>query len=292
MKNFSHAININKGDNYLFNHTECDWAALRIGSLINIDNDQHFYTIGAVEPFNYITDFTIENTVENNDLIVNGNIENYLMLDDIIKVSYKEYELLTIKNILNKGQGYKINDILSCNGGNLSINIVNNASKNTLLKVEEVDNNGGIVKLSIIHKGLYINPPDNINNLIGGSGLNAQISLEYVVIPNRTMIDKQVLSVINSGPNTIVEIYGKMPEGVKNGKLSFSKYKAYLTSNYVGENKRNSNYHINRDVSPYLGLPLLLKGSNKSEEFYNHTILEIDKKLKDLQNQIDELKKK
>lgn len=285
MKNFSHSININKGDNYLFNHTECDWSAMRINSLINIDNDPNFYVIGNIEPFNYIVDFT----VENDDLVVNGNIENYLILDDIITVSYKEYETLAIKSFINNGSGYKVGDILSCSGGTTSLNIIDNTSQGAIFKVEEADSNGKVTKLNIINKGLYITSPDTNNKLIGGNGQNIEVNLEFIVNPNRKMVEKQVLSAINSGPNTIIEVYGGVPKEVISGKLSLSKYKAYLISNYVGESKRNVSYHINRDNSPHLGLPLLVKNSNKSEEFYNHTILMLDRKLKELQDRIDKL---
>jgi hypothetical protein len=47
-----------------------------------------------------------------------------------------------------------------------------------------------------------------------------------------------------------------------------NKFKAFLTSNYVGETKRNMEYHVLRDFSPHFGLPLLVKGGNKLEETY------------------------
>ena len=288
MKHFSHTINVTQNNNYVINHTECDWSTLRIGSLINIDTDQHFYSIGSVEPFNFIIDFE----VSNDNIIVNGNIEEYLMLDDIITISIKEYELLAIRSITNPGIGYKVGNILSCAGGSVSVDIFDNSQKHALLKVEEVNPDGGINKLSIVNKGLYVIAPDNNNYVSGGGGNGACIAFEYVLNPNRKMIDKQVISVTQSGHNSIIEIDGYLPGGTINGKLSFSKYKAFLTSNYVGKTKRGVPYHMNRDTSPHLKLPLLLKGSNKGEEFYNHSILEMDKAIKNLQSQIDELKAK
>jgi hypothetical protein len=84
---------------------------------------------------NFITDFVIED----NKLKIEGNYEDYFIFDDIITISYKEYELLTILMVIKEGQGYKVNDILSLDGGVLSVNIIDNQSQNTTLQVEEVD---------------------------------------------------------------------------------------------------------------------------------------------------------
>lgn len=287
MKNFSHSINVNNNSNYIINHTECDWSAMRKNSLISIGNDMHFYTIGHVEPLNVICDFS----VLGNDVVLNDNLEENFIIGDTVTISYKEYELFGITSIINKGQGYKIGDILSPDNGIVSNNIFDNTMYYTNLKVADIDGDGGILKLDIQDNGRYIEPPQNSSSLSGGNGSNAQIFLSYRVINNRKMVDKQVISCKYNNGITSVELDSSLPSGVKDGKLSMRKFKGWLTSNYIGQTQRDIKYHVVRDATPFLGMPFLSKNSNKNEEFYNHTILQLDHKLKDLQRQIDELKK-
>lgn len=283
MKNFSHSINVDKDKNYVISHTESDWAAMRNNSLISIDDDAHFYTIGNTKQLNFIADFEITN----NNLIISGNYEHYFLKDDVLTVSYKEYELLTIKSIINNGNAYKIGDILSCSNGQLSVNIFDNSKNSTTFQVEEVDGNGGIIKLKIINKGIYIIPPEETNTLVGGNGNSAVISLGFIIINNRRMIDRQVANARNDQSNTIIELNDYLPAGVNSGKISMSKYIGYLTSNYIGNTKKNSKYHITRDKTPHLGLPFLSKNSQKNDEFFNHVILELDKKIQELESRLD-----
>lgn len=288
MKNYGFNININKNSNAVIGHTEANWHTLKKNSLINIGNDAHFYTIGKVDPLNFISDFV----VEDNNLLINGEYENYFLADDVVIISYKEYELLTIKNITNKGIGYKIGDILNFTGGELSINVIDNKSHPTLLKVEEIGNAGCINKLSIFQRGVYLKFPNKLNTLNGGSGSGAEIDTESNIITNRKMIERQVIRAESRNNQTLVQINYPLPSPIKEGKLSFNKHIAYLTSNYVGEDSRNTEYHILRDSTPHLGLPILLKNSNKSTEYYNHTIQLLDKEIKDLKNRLDKLEKR
>jgi len=283
MKNFGYNINVDKNSNVVIGHSEVDHSSVRINSLINIGGDSHFYTVGAIEELNFIIDFIVEGAT----LIIDGNYENYFLLDDVLTISYKEYELLTILNIKNKGSNYKTGDTLSLDGGIMSKSVFDNTTQPTILKIEEIDSSGGINKLSIINKGSYLNFPEKNNMLKGGSGSGANILIESNLNPNRRMIERQVASSKNSGPNTIIGLGYKLPPEIKEGKLSVNKYKIILTSNYVGETKRNAQYHIIRDYSPLLNLPLVIKGSNKLEESYNFSILKLEKKIKELEDKIN-----
>lgn len=287
MKNFSHAINVTNNNNYIISHTESNWSHLRPNSLISIDDDRHFYTIGQIEEVNFIVDFKYDNYC-----ILDGEHEELFLMNDILTISYKEYQISTIIDIISGGQRYQIGDLLSIDGLTLSIDVFDNKKETFLTKVEEVDGNGAITKLSIVNKGKYINSASTEQSLTGGKGNGAKISCLFTALSNRKMIERQNIEAINKNGHTYITLSDKLPMGVTEGKLSFNKHKAYLTSTYIGSTKRNSKYHISRDYTPFLNLPLLAKNSNKNEEFYNHAILEIDKKLRDMQAQIDILKSK
>jgi hypothetical protein len=54
--------------------------------------------------------------------------------------------------------------------------------------------NGGIKKLKILNKGLYLQFPEKINDLKGGKGNNAVIHIESNLIKERKMIERQIIS--------------------------------------------------------------------------------------------------
>lgn len=285
MKNFGFTVNIDNNSNAIIGHSEAEWKHIRNNSLISIDNEPTFYTIGRVEPLNFIADFI----VSNNNLVIPGNHEHYFIYDDILTISYKEYELLAILEVVNKGANYHQGDILSLDGGIVSMNIVDNTSHATLLRVEEVSADGQINKLSVIHKGIYLQFPNKVNKLKGGHGQGAEISVESSLINDRKMIERQVIAAENEEAVTKIQINFPLPASVTQGKVSVSKYIGYLTSTYVGPTKRDVPYNITRDFSPVLGLPLLVKGSNKIEETFNYTILKLEQKIRELESKITSL---
>ncbi len=287
MKYIDNVININKGNNFIISHSDSDWNYLREGMSINIGNDAIFYTIGNKEKINFIQEFK----KETKGISIDGNWEYLFLIGDSINLSYKEYELLTIKNIINKGENYKDGDLLSLNGGSLSINIFDNTSNSTLLKVESVNGNGGIEKLSVIHRGKYICFPNTSNSILGGHGQNAIIDIESKIIESRTIVERTILSIKNIDYKTIIELSYPIPENIQEGKISVTKWKAYLSNNYIGETQKNVSCNIIRDSTPYLELPLLLKNSNKTEEIFNHSIKKIDSEIKLLKDQLEELRK-
>lgn len=288
MKNFDFTVNVEYNSNTVVSHCDSNWSNIKNNSLISIDNDGIFYTIGKIESLNLIEDFTLDN----NKMVINGNYENIFMIDDTVNISYKEYELLTIKSIVNKGINYKINDVLTLSGGLLSLDIINNKSEITTFRVEEIDINGGINKLKILNKGIYIKFPEKENILSGGNGENCKISIEDKLINNRNIIERQVISADIHNGNTYIELNYKLPDNIINGKLSINKYIAKLTSNYIGKDKKNVGYSIIRDYTPEIELPLVIKGTNKMEESYNFSMIRIDKELQEIKKLIKVLQSK
>lgn len=285
MKPFTHTININNNSNYIIGHTESDWSVLRNGSLISIDDDNHFYHIGDVKKINLIVDFD----VINDSLVLNGDLEENFIHNDVITISYKEYELLAIKSIVSAGSRYKVGDILYPSDGLASSDVVNNYTLNSKITVEEVDSNGGIKNLSISKSGNYIIIPSEINKISGGSGNDASLSLQFSLSKDRKMLERQIVGASSSNNQTALKLNYPLPNGVNNGKLSMNKFKAILTSTYIGANKRDCKYHISRDFTPHLGLPLLSKNSNKNEELFNHIILSLDERIRRLEEKISKI---
>lgn len=288
MKQLGFTVNINNNSNILIGHSESDWSVLRDGDLVIIDTNKSFYTIGNTEKVFFIQPFK---KLNNNQISINGTWEHFFLPDDILNITYKEYELLTIKQIINPGKNYKIGDIVSLSGGILSINSFDNSTQASLFKVENINSEGGITQLSILNRGCYISFPDHINDIKGGNGMGATIFIEEKLIESRKTLERQVESVKEWGADTIITLNYHLPESIIDGKVSVQKWKLYLTSNYSGETKRDVSYQIIRDLTPVLKLPFVVKNSNKLEEAYNYSIKRLDQEITNLTQQIEEIKK-
>ena len=288
MKHFGFSINIDKNSNTLISHGGSNWSALREGSLVNINNSNHFYTIGNKESINVIKSFK---NVNGHNIEIDGNYENLFLDNDLINLSYREYTLFIINNIVNGGKGYKKGDILAPSDGQLSINSFDNSSEICALEVKETDGNGTILKLNISKNGRYLYPPTYSNQVKGGSGNGAQIFLKFNTIDSKKNLERQIIKCVNQEYRTLITLNYPISVFILNGELSINKWKAYLTSNYVGENVRNGSYHIVRDYTPHHQIPLMTKGTAKIEETYNHGVHEFDKIIKNLTERINELEK-
>lgn len=289
MKQFGFTLNIDNKSNIIISHAEADWSFLRHGDLIIIDDDKIFHTVLSREKMMFIQPFE---KIENNKIAINGNYEFIFIVDDILNLSHKEYELLTVKSIIDKGENYKKDDIISLSGGTVSVDIVDNSSETTLFKVEQVDAHGGVLKLNIINKGLYSQFPEKENLIHGGSGKNLKISVEEKITDSRKLIERQVTNVEQNGARTILSLNYSLPDSVVNGKVSVQKWKAVLASEYLGESKRNVEYTVVRDSTPYLHLPLVVKGSDKLVESFNDALKKIDSEISRLKSEIEKLKPK
>jgi hypothetical protein len=79
--------------------TEAEWHNIREGSLIQFGEQTSFYTIVAAEPFFYIKAFKRKEDYS----IEVKDASNNLMAGDEISLSFKEYEVLEVKDVTPDG---------------------------------------------------------------------------------------------------------------------------------------------------------------------------------------------
>jgi hypothetical protein len=283
MKSFGYTLNILNNSNRAVSSSESDWSAIREGSLVCFGEDEVYYITAKTNPFFYIKEFEV---LDGARIVIKDNVDINLVINDVLDVSYKEYELVTIYKTLNAGQGYKAGDLLYAKGGLPSTNVVDGQKIYTVLKVEEVSSEGAITRISISNKGKYITVPhETVITTEGGSGKNAEFEIEYKTVDNRTILERDIVSIV-TGPETIITLNYPLPEGVKSGKLSVHKWEMFLTTNYSGKSKLNADYNVVRDYTPNYNFPFLVKGNLSPEVVFNHAMSLIDKKLKELEDKI------
>lgn len=265
--------------------TESDWSHVRPGSLFKFFSDDVFYTVGSRDCFFYARDFSV---LSPKQIRIESNTGIILQKNDTLTISYKEYELLCLIEIIEGGKGYKKDEIISVEAGTLSKSIDSGLSQPCLFKIIEVDENGKILVLGPESRGIYIDilkeTPFKVRD---GSGSEAILGLQFRTLDDRKIIERTITLVQLFDNYTILTLDYPVSEGLKNGKFSTNKWKIFLTGNYLGKDKINEEYEISRDFTPNLKLPLLSKGSLNHEEIFNRSMTILDGKIKELEGKIN-----
>ena len=266
---------------------DANWASIRPDSFIKFGKDAACYTVAKAESFFYIKDFTTDGS---NRILVNDDIGINLTHSDIIDISYKEYELLTVIKPLSGGAGYSVGNKISLDGGVSVQDAVSGINSNSTFVVSHVDANGGITQIKLESKGRYVICPPKECGVIGGNGSGAILLTDYKLLDSRALVERSILDAQHNGAQTTLVLDAPLPNGVTEGKLSLEKWQLFLTGNYVGETKVNVVYTVSRDFTPNFKLPLLLKGSNSPEVTYNQAIKIIDEEMQSMWEDIEKIK--
>ncbi len=281
--NSSFSVSIASNTNRLVSSSNDNFGGCRPGTYIKLGDEDNLYSIFKTSNFFYIKDFELFNS---KTLRVLENTEINLQPEDTIKIIYDEYELNSVLNIKDGGKFYNQNDILTVIGGELSIDIREGFGYPTKLKVEEVDDNGKITKLSLLNKGKYIVYPTGEIEVNSTSGLNAKLELKYSIIDARAILNRVIKSIQFKNNETYLELDYSLPLGIKQGKLSVEKWEIILNNTFLNPTQYGIKYKMFKDFTPELNLPLLAKGSNCFEILYNESMIKLDSKIKEIENKI------
>lgn len=279
-------ISILKNTNRAVSCSNADFTSIRPGSFIKFGNDSVFYTVAQSKAFMYIRDFE---AVDPFTIKVNGEVGVDLLESDDLTISYKEYELLTTTPV-NRGTGYTLNDILLVEGGTPSVDVATGGQNITQFKVAQVGPNGEILQVALENRGKYLTEPPFEAALIGGKGQGAIFQLTYKLIDVRTTVERTIQNITRNPNETLISLHYPLPAGVFEGKVSSQKWELILTSNYGNESKLDTNYTLTRDFSPIYNIPLLSKGTVNPELIANQALLAIERKIKELEDQIKALR--
>jgi hypothetical protein len=142
-------------------------------------------------------------------------------------------------------------------------------------------------------KGVYSKAPENLSNLLGGTGSGATVEIETQLLEDRSMEERSIKDIYFHGETTRVKLNHPLPPRVYQGKISVNKWQLTLHMNYAGESRFNASYKIIKDYTPYCSLPLLADDmKNASYILYNRSMNVLDEKIKRQEEQIKELEDK
>ncbi len=288
MKTNTGSASIIHGTNKLISSSHSDFSTIRAGSFIKFTKDTNHYIAGQISPLFFLVEFK---KIGDRQIEINGDTGININIFDSVTISFKEWEIQSVINLTNPGKGYNQGDILILDGGKSYINVQDNLRQFGKIKVESVDENGSINRFSVVEKGRYSEIPNGLVKLLGGKGENAEANILFKNCDNRVVLERDVENVQFDGQKTIITLTYNIPPEIELGKVGVNKYGMILTSNYEEQTKINEKYEITRDFTPYLGLPLLTKGSLTPDLVINQIAILIDKKFKDQDEKIAKMAK-
>lgn len=274
--------------NKLISSSESSWGSVRENSLVRFLEDDSYYTVGSISEFLYIKDFQ---TITDKVIKVSSEPNINFGEGESIKISYKEYEILTL-DLISSGDGHKVGDIVYCDEYAVK-DVQTGITEMAEFWIVSVDENGKVKQLKLKSPGRFIRdlPPEVY--LKSSSTFKSPLIVKPMtkVVDSRYPIEKTIISIENNQSNFLIKLDSALPDGVSNGKISVEKWQALLTSNYVGSSKILKDIEFIRDFSPYLKIPLIAKNNPNPEIVYNAAILKVDKELKRLSDEISKYKR-
>ncbi len=184
-----------------------------------------------------------------------------------------------IEEILDKGINYHIGEELQIIGGTLNIDISSGIVLPTILQVNEIDSNGGILQLNIKQKGKYIISPKNPIKTKSLYGTNCEIKLQYKESDNRKIVERMIRNITVRDKKTYIDLDYALPPNIKDGKLYVEKSILFLNSLYLGPTEKNINYEIYRNFTPNCRFPLMTKNNLSPDIVINNALLKLDEEI-------------
>lgn len=283
MSNLQYTISIKNNSNKIISSSEEKFIGVRDGSLIKIDDDSNLYTINGRDNYFYIKNFSVS---DSRTIILDEDVGMDLQAGDNLKISFKEWELSSITDIIDGGSSYQNEEEISISGGKLNIDISSGVGNPSTLEVKEVNGDGKIQIVGIKNKGKYISPPQNPIEVNSRDGIGAKFELKYVECSERAILERTINSIYTKENKTLITLNYSLPLNLKQGKISVEKNYLLLDKNYLGSDKRNVKYTIYKDYTPHLRLPNMARNTLSPDICYNKTIQILDAEIKAIKDKI------
>jgi len=293
MKKFTGQISIKTNSSKGFSNSSADFKQIRTNSQIKFGDDDEFYTVKNVEPIFYIKPFAVNlTTLRKRTIEIKETVGFNVLVGDQVTLSFKEFGLAAVMKVITKGKKYKVGEELTVKEGIFSTNMSTGESESPVLRVLKASSSGGVEKVEILNQGKILEPGAKLVTLLGeNAGTGCSILIEYKLLDDRKIIERLVDQKQVVGGNTELILNYAVPKGTKAGKLSLKKWAINLTFPYNGETQISSEFELLRDKTPEFGIPLMSRGSQSKEQVFNAAVKQISKKIKVLEDRIEELEK-
>ena len=275
---------IQKGTNQLYITTETQVIA-KNGAFDKIAGNEIFYRVENIETINLKKKFDSRGK----SLVVKGDFTYKIASNDIINLSFQEYEAVSFSNLKTNESAYKVGEKIYAQGGSPSSNNTNLTGQYTEFTVQSIDDEGKILKLKMTRPGKYILPPSNPVSIMNQDGNVVYVDLQFEESPEQSILERQITYVENKEGSTSLGILYPIPQIVEEGELTLREQILLLDKPYAGESIDGKICEMTFDFSPLNGIPLLPPASLDPHATFNEAIRVIEQKFLDLEKRISNL---
>ena len=275
---------IQKGTNQLYITTERQVIAKNV-AFVKIEGNEIFYRVENIETINLKKKFDSRGK----SLVVKGDFTYKIAPNDIINLSFQEYEAVSFSNLKTNESAYKVGEKIYAQGGSPSSNNTNLTGQYTEFTVQSIDDEGKILKLKMTRPGKYILPPSNPVSIMNQDGNVVYVDLQFEESPEQSILERQITYVENKEGSTSLGILYPIPQIVEEGELTLRKQILLLDKPYAGESIDGKICEMTFDFSPLNGIPLLPPASLDPHATFNEAIRVIEQKFLDLEKRISNL---
>lgn len=267
------------GDEYIYSNNLANWSSINSGQEIEIIGSQEKLSAVRIDAIDYSKLFTV---LSESKIKFDNSPPRDLVLDgDTIDCYFRTYYIALLNDIIEKGSGYKVNEIVSIAKSAYFDSTLDKKEK-ALFKVTSVDSNGGILELNLINKGKFCQNFDEAE-LEGGSGKGAKANVILGKNNNKELKCFSVLETIQEGASLIVNLNEKIKDEFISGEVYINRYRITLNK-AIGKSYSFQPFIAKVEKTPFLNLPLAK--DNNIEQIYNQAILTIDSKIKELSTSV------
>ena len=276
-----------KDSNYIYSSTEANWGNIRENSFVKVYGISGLFTVVGTSKNSYVKKFE---SLGNSVIEIKEDVSEVMSSGDVVKVCFKEYSVAE-GFIKQAGEGYAVGDLLEVAEELASVDSFTGISNAAVVKVEEINGEGGVTRISFKNKGKYFLNSDLKEEFFvkGGYGSKAKIELSLQHNGQVKNVEKTVLSVQSKSIATLITLDSEFSQSVRNGELSFDKWAIETKHPLKEPSVINSQITITRDFTPFLKLPIIPGTSDLLEAHYNKAISIIDQKIEQLEKRINKL---
>ena len=264
------------GEEFFYSNNLSDWSSLNAGSKVNILEDSEEYTVVKNDIIHFNKKFIIK---DKNTITINNCSKETVLAGDTLTFEFDYYSLVLINEILEKGQGYRVGDIVKLEENSLFSKIINEKDCAKFI-IKKIDTLGGILEIEQISQGIYINDFSD-GSLESQHGKGAKLSF-FLKKSNKKLKSFFTIINVNQNNNEInITTEENIDINLKQGDFSASRHRITVNKKIAKNNFYQPFFLVDKETSH-----LKLKFANKDNftQIYNYNLLLIDKELHQLRS--------
>lgn len=262
------------GDEFFYSNNLANWNEITQGQEISIINNNEKFFVVRNDIITYNKPFKIK---DEKTLEINSQLKDLVFDGDTIDCVFKPYSIVAVNDILERGSGYENNEIVTIKNESF-FDHKNDRKVDAVFKINKVDENGGIMEISLLENGKYVESFTECE-IEGGKGKGAKINVMINKLNEKIMTFFSVLDVKHNDNSILVEVDEKIKNKFSSGEILIKRHRITvnkpLVKNYVSQP-----FFVRVEKTPFLNLPLAK--DNNIEQLYNQAILTIDSKMEQI----------